>query len=64
MAMTGLKEYVEETYSAAESLWGREDAEKMLLHIETTASAVYRVGQLELDTAIEPATRLRHREKP
>jgi len=64
LAMTDLKEYIAEMYNAAESLWGKEDAEKMMQHIEATASAVYRVGQLEIDTAIEPATRLRHREKP
>ena len=64
MAMTELKEYIEEMYNATESLWGREDAEKMRHHIEATASAVYRVGKLELDTEYEPATRLRHREKP
>ena len=62
--MTELEEYIEEMYNAAESLWGREEAEKMRQHIESTASAVYRVGQLTLDTAIEPATRLRHREQP
>lgn len=64
MAMTGLKEYIEEMYSAAESLWGREEAEKMRQHIEATASAVYRVGELELGTEDEPATKLSHREKP
>ena len=64
MYMTGLKEYIEEMYNAAESLWGREDAEKMRQHIESTASAVYRVGKLELGTAIEPATKLRHRKQP
>ena len=64
MAMTELKEYIEEMYRTAESLWGREDAEKMRQHIEATASAVYRVGKLELGTEHEPATKLRHREQP
>lgn len=53
-----------EMYRTAESLWGTEEAEKMRQHIESTASAVYRLGQIELDTENEPATRLRHREQP
>jgi len=48
-------------YRTAESLWGKEDAKKMRNHIEATASAVYRIGQLELDIVTEPAATLRHR---
>jgi len=62
--MEELNEYIEAMYETAVNLWGREEADKMRKHIESTASAVYRVGKLELDTSIEPATRLRHREQP
>jgi polyhydroxyalkanoate synthesis regulator phasin len=64
MTMTELKEYIEEMYRTAESLWGQEEAEKIRQHIESTASAVYRVGKIELSTETEPVTKLRHREKP
>ena len=64
MAMEELKEYVAMMLEAAENLWGREEAEKMQQHIEATASAVYRIGKLDLGTELEPATRLRHREQP
>ena len=63
MVMEDIQEYIDAMYRTAESLWGREDAKKMRSHIEATASAVYRIGQLELDTATEPATTLRHREQ-
>ena len=63
MDMEELEEYVEMMCRTAERLWGSDDAEKMHNHIETTASAVYRIGQLELDTKTEPVTRLWHREQ-
>ena len=59
--MEDIQEYIEAMYRTAESLWGKEDAKKMRNHIEATASAVYRIGQLELDIVTEPAATLRHR---
>ena len=62
--MEDIEEYIESIIRTAESLWGREDAEKMRNHIEATATAVYKIGKIKLDTAIEPATKLRHRKQP
>ena len=63
MVMEDIQEYIEAMYRTAERLWGREDTKKMRSHIEDTARAVYRIGQLELDNTTEPATMLRHRDQ-
>jgi hypothetical protein len=62
--MEGQREYVELMQETAMTLWGREEAEKIRSHIETTAKAVYRNAEAMLPASLEPATRLRHREKP
>ena len=56
-------EYVRQTLETAKGIWG-EEAEKMRQQIETTAAASWRVWRTELSPMMEPATRLRHREKP
>ena len=56
-------EYVKQTMETARGIWG-EEADKMRQQIETTAAASWRVWRTELSPMIEPATRLRHREKP
>jgi polyhydroxyalkanoate synthesis regulator phasin len=57
------KEYVKQTMETARGIWGME-TEKMRQQIETTASATWRVWRTELSPMTEPATKLRHREKP
>ena len=54
------KEYVEVVYSSAKNLWGEEEAKKMREHLVKTASSVWIIGKSNLDTMVEPATRLRH----
>ena len=62
--MEGQREYVELMHETAMILWGKEEAEKMHSHIETTANAVCINAQAMLPISLEPAIRLRHREQP
>ncbi len=64
MSTGGEKEYIDKTLESARALWGDEETEKMRQQLEATATAVYHVSQAPIDTDTEPATGLRHREKP
>jgi hypothetical protein len=62
LGMTSEKEYAEMMRDTAIFLWGAEEAEKISSHIETTATAVFRIAHVKLEPVLEPVTRLRHRE--
>ena len=53
-------DYVEIFYSSAINLWGEEEAKKMRDHLVKTARSVWIIGKSDLDSIVEPATRLRH----
>ena len=57
MMDNGEKQYIEKVYLTALSLWGKDTA-KMKEHIEKTATAVYRLGQVELTPDVEPVTKI------
>jgi hypothetical protein len=61
--MIRLEDYIELMMETARELWGDSEAEKIHKHIEKTATAVWSISQINLNTRTEPATRLRHREK-
>jgi hypothetical protein len=61
--MIGLEDYIELMMENARELWGDSEAEKISKHLEKTATAVWRISQINLGTRTEPATKLRHREK-
>ncbi len=60
MAEITEQDYIATVYASAETLWGEEEAKKMRDHIEKTAGAVWRLGKIELNAGLEPATKLRH----
>lgn len=57
------KDYIINMRKVAERLWGEEEIIIIDQHIETTASAVWNIGQIVLVPENEPATKLRHEVK-
>jgi hypothetical protein len=55
----GEKEYIRAVAETAKNMWGEEAVKGFMNHIETTAKAVYEVGNYPLEASIEPVTRLR-----
>lgn len=56
------KQYFEKVYLMALSLWGKETV-KMKEHLEKTATAVHRIGQIKFTSDVEPVTKMNLGEK-
>lgn len=56
------KTYIRMVAETAKSMWGDEQVESFMDHLERTARAVYEVGNYPLEPGVEPVTRMRPEE--